>query len=488
MTEALDRVIEAATAEEPSPVYLIEGDRVLAEPAATRLARALAERFGCEVEAQVRPTRLSPILGDLRTFALFSSSKVLLVVETGALADRSAAASFVDEAAEAVPVRSGGGDQELFPGERRAGIALLQAVRLFELDPLEGNPADLLGRLPDWVFQGGSKVGRKRTKKRVAALRDDLVDLLSAARASGLHGFGEDELSELATVVREGLPPGHVLVLAESSVASDHPVVKALEERGSLVRLARVESDRSGWSGLDELVGELARQTGVRAEPAAVAELARRTLRKEGAGRSKSIESATTDRFAAEYRKLANLVGGAQGAEGGGRQPVIGRAAVEEAVEDRGEEDVFKILDAVGAGRGAEALERLERYLASAGDPLAARLSFFALFAGFCRNLTAAHGMMAVTGVRPGERHYGRFKSRVAPRLQGELDGRKSPVAGLHVYPLHKAYLTVPRMAPGYLARLPWRVLETELALKGESGEPEVALAELLTEVAAAVR
>ncbi len=458
---------------------------MLAEPAAARLARALAERFGCEVETQVRPIRLSPILGDLRTFALFSSAKVLLVVETGALADRSAAASFVDEAAEVVPVRSGGRDQELSPGERRAGIALLQAIRLFELDPLEGDPADLLGRLPDWVFQGGSRVGRKRTKKRVATLREDLADLLSAARASGLHGFGEDELSELAAIVREGLPPGHVLVLAESSVASDHPVVKALEERGALVRLARVESERSGWSGLDELVEELARQTGVRAEPAAVAELARRTFRKEGGGRSKSIESATTDRFAAEYRKLANLVGGDSAT---GRQPVIGRAAVEEAVEDRGEEDVFKILDAVGAGRGAEALERLDRHLASAGDPLAARLSFFALFAGFCRNLTATRGMMAVTGVRPGERHYGRFKSKVAPRLQGELDGRKSPVAGLHVYPLHKAYLTVPRMAPGYLARLPWRVLETELALKGESGEPEVALAELLAEVAAAVR
>jgi hypothetical protein len=31
-------------------------------------------------------------------------------------------------------------------------------------------------------------------------------------------------------------------------------------------------------------------------------------------------------------------------------------------------------------------------------------------------------------------------------------------------------------MDESYLARLPWRVLETELALKGESGDPAAAL------------
>jgi hypothetical protein len=468
-------------------VYLVEGDRATAEPAARRLAEALAQRAGCALEAHVRPPRLSPILGDLRTYALFSSAKVLLVVETGALADRAAAAAFIDEAADAVPLSSSGGGEDagsLSPGERRAALSLLQAVRLFEIDPLEGEPAELLGRLPDWVFQGARKGGRKRTKKRVAALREDLADLLTAARAAGLHGFGEHEISELAAVVREGLPPGHTMVLAESSVAADHPVVGAIEERGARLRLARVESERRGWSGVEELVDELARQTGVRAAPAAVAELARRTLRKEGGGRGKSTESATTDRFAAEYRKLAELARGSS--EGG--EPVIERAMVEEAVEDRGEEDVFKILDAVGEGRGGEALERLDRYLGAAGDALAARLSFFALFAGFCRNLTAVRGMMAVAGVRAGERNYGRFKSGLAPRLQGELAGRKSPLAGLHPYPLHRAYLTVPRMSGEFLARLPWRVLETELALKGESAEPETALAELVVEVASAVR
>jgi hypothetical protein len=161
---------------------------------------------------------------------------------------------------------------------------------------------------------------------------------------------------------------------------------------------------------------------------------------------------------------------------------------VEDAVEDRGQEDVFKILDAVGEGRGAEALDRLTRYLGSASDAIAARLSFFALFAGFCRNLTAVRGMMRAAGVRPGEGNYGRFKSSLAPALQKDLpggDGAKSPLAGLHPFRLHRAYLAASSMDEAYLARLPWRVLETELALKGESGDPAAALGELIAEVAA---
>jgi len=467
-------------------VYAVEGDRVLAEPVATRLAEALAEQAGCSVETHVRPARLAPILGDLRTFALFASAKVVLVVETGALADRSAAAAFVDEAVEVVPLGERTEGADLSPGERRGALGLLQAIRLFEVDPLAGDPGEILGGLPAWVFEGARKGGRKRSKKKVESLRGDLADLLVAARAAGLHGFGEDEVSELAAVVRDGLPEGHTLVLAETSVAKDHPLTAALEERGALLRMGRVESDKRGWSGLDELAAELARQTGVAAEPAALAELARRTLRKQGDGRSygrggDGTAAATTDRFAAEYRKLANLAHG-EGSD------TIDREMVAEAVEDRGQEDVFAILDAVSAGRPAEALDRLGRYLASSSDALAARLSFFALFAGYCRNLVAVRGMMEIAGLRPGERNYGRFKSQMAPRLQGELAGGKSPAAGIHPFPLHKAYQTVPRMPAEMLARLPWRVLETELALKGQSGRPDAALAELIAEVAGAVR
>ncbi|HSL82430.1 MAG TPA: hypothetical protein VLF66_06605 [Thermoanaerobaculia bacterium] len=480
MPDPLEQIIGKATSGAAGPVYLVVGDRVLAEPAAERLAAAVAEKAGCEVETHRRPPSLTPLLSDLRTFALFAPAKVVLAVETGVLADRAAAAAFLDEAGEALPLSGGGegGASIAWRGaERRAAVRLLQAIRLFDLDPYEGEPAAVLGRLPDWAFQGAS--GR-RTKK-AEELREGLAALLEGARREGIEGFAQEEVSELAAVVKDGLPEGHVLVLAESAVAAEHPVVAALEERGGIVRLARVESGKGGWTGLPELVAELARQTGVGIDRPALEALARRTLKGGSGWGTSPAEADSTARFAGEYRKLAHL------AQGLGR-PRIGAEMVEEAVEDRGQEDVFKILDAVGEGRGEEGLDRLRRYLAAASDAGSARLSFFGLFAGFCRNLTAVRGMMRAAGVRPGERNYNRFKDRQAPVLQRDLDGFKSPLAGQHPYRLHRAYLAASTMDEAYLARLPWRVLETELALKGESGSPEAALAELMLEVAAQAR
>ncbi|MFP3940411.1 MAG: hypothetical protein ACLF0P_08905 [Thermoanaerobaculia bacterium] len=475
MPDALQELIRKAASGSHEPAYLVAGDRVLAEPAARRLADALAEAGGCSVEVHRRPPRLAPILGDLRTFGLFSSAKVVLAVDTGALADRTAAATFLDEAAEVLPLREGG---DLSRADRQSAVRLLQAIRLFDLDPYDGEPEAVLSHLPAWAFQGAS--GR-RSKKKAEEIREGLAGLLEAARRAELQGFAQEEVSELAAVVREGLPAGHALVLAESSVAKDHPVVAALEERKAVVRVAAVESGREGWKGLPELARELAGQIGVAIDRAALDALAARTLRGGSGFGSQPAEADSTGRLAAEYRKLAHL------AQGLGRDRITAEM-VEDSVEDRGQENVFEILDAVGAGRGDQALDRLGRYLAAAPDPLAARLSFFGLLAGFCRNLTAVRGMMRAARVRPGERSYGRFKSSLAPALQKDLDGTKSPLAGLHPFRLHRAYLAASAMDEAYLARLPWRVLQTELALKGESGQPEAALSELIAELASQAR
>ena len=82
---------------------------------------------------------------------------------------------------------------------------------------------------------------------------------------------------------------------------------------------------------------------------------------------------------------------------------------MESAVIDRGEQDVWKILDAVGSGKVREALQGVDRLLSSAADPVAARLSFFALLAGFARQLAAIGGQFEAGVVRPGEKSYSRF-------------------------------------------------------------------------------
>ena len=206
----------------------------------------------------------------------------------------------------------------------------------------------------------------------------------------------------------------------------------------------------------------------------AAEELARRTLRQSGGWGKRGVDAESTARFAGEYRKLAHQAGGGK----------ITRRMVAESVEDRGEEDVWQILDAIGGGRATEALARYRRYLAGADDAMSARLSFFGLLAGFCRHLTAVAGVARLRGVPSGVANYNQFKSRWAPRLTGELEDGKNPLAGLHPFRLHRAYLAASRMDRGVLERLPWLVLETEWRLKGESAEADVALADFMARLA----
>jgi len=459
-------------------VCLIHGDLVLAEPAAVRAAETLAAAHGLakdRVEVHRHASSLAPILQDLRTYSLFGGAKVLLVLDTAVFADRNAAAGLIDEAAEVLPLNS----PTLGPRERQAASRLIQALHLFN--------TEVLSELPAWAFEGDrrGRGGRARGKKQVEELRANLAPLLEAAEREGIQGIGEGDLAELADAVRSGLPEGHILVLAERSVALDHPLVRLLEERGAVLSVGSVESDRGGWQGLDPIAEELERQTGVAIASDALSELARRTLRQEGEGRNrigKGIDADSTARLAGEYRKLANL------AQGAGEKRIT-RKLVEQNVEDRGEEDVWQLLDAVATGRAAEALDRLRRLMTSSEDPLAARLSFFSLFASFCRQLTAIRGMMRAARVPGGESNFGRFRDRLAPSLQGELPGGgKNPLAGIHPFRLHRAYLAASRLPEPMLARLPSDVLETELQIKGESGEADAALADLVARVATAGR
>lgn len=472
-----ETVVGAIRAGRVSSLYLVVGERVLAEPVALEIGRALAEKGGGQPEVRRRPARLDEVLEDLSTFSMFGGGKVVVAVETALFADLQAAADLVDEAAEAAPPA---GDGELSAAERRAARRLLRVLELFRLAPDGGSPEQVVAGLPDWVLKGGAAAGgrrRARGKKQVEALVEGLAALLACALREGIEGWAEGELARLDAILERGLPEGHALVLAERSVADGHPLVETLTQRGAVVRLGLVGSRKGGgWEGLHLLADELCRQTGAAIAGDALEELARRTLRQEGRGWSGGrVDADSTERFAAEYRKLASM-------SGGGR---IERRLVESAVEDRGDEDVFAILDAIGDGKAGDALGRIHRLVASADDASGVRLGLFSRLADFCRLLAAVGGMIEVARVPRGERNYGRFKSSLAPALQRELpDGLPNPLAGLHPYRLHRAYLAASRLPAELLRRLPWRALETELRLKGEGAEADAVLAELVVEMA----
>jgi methylphosphotriester-DNA--protein-cysteine methyltransferase len=470
-------IVDRIQQDDVHPVYLVHGDVVLAEPQAMVIAQALAERAGCEVEVRHRVPTLTPLLADLRTLSLFTEGRVLMAVGSASLADASAAAALIDEVEEVLPVSA---DAELDARQRQAAGRLLQVLRLHSIDPDEGSPDQAVSSLPVATLKGGGRGGRRRRprgSRQVEALRGQLADLLTAARAAGLRGWDESELADLARILAAGLPDGHALVLAESDVAAHHPIVEMLEERAAVVHLDEVAASRGGtWEGADRLATTLERETGVGMSRQALAELARRTLRKgSGSWGDDRASGDSTSRFAAEYRKLATMTAG----------ETIEVSQVRQVVEDRGEQDIWQILDSLGAGRASEAVERYQRWLQSAEDPAAALFSFFGLLAGYCRHLAAAVGVLHLLDLPAGVSSYGRFKSRIAPAMQANLpDGSPSPLAGIHPFRLHRTYLAASRMSPARAARLPWRVLEAERRLKGGSDVPEAVMTELLLAVA----
>lgn len=472
--EAIDRLLAEVEGDGPQPLYLVQGEPIVAVPAAERLAEGLAERLGCPVERHQRPEDLGPLLADLKTYSLFSSAKLILAVESVVLADRAAAAQLVEEAAKVLPL-AGGADAELTDRERRAARTLLRVLELFGLDP--DRPGASLSQLPDSAFKGTGK--RARGPKQIERLRDGLGPLLEAAVAQGLESYSDSLQAELGAALDDGFPEAHVLVLCESAVAAEHPLVARLEKRRAAVRLGEIAADKRGWTGLDEVVRQLSDETGASIAREALQELVRRTLRQSrgrGAARTGGqADAETTARLAAEYRKLAMMSGGER----------IEAELVRETVEDRGAEDVWGVLDAIGDGKAALALERIDRLMATGGDTIGTRLGIFSALAEYCRHLTAIGGLLDLRRLPRGVSSYNRFKAKIAPALQEDLaDGSKSPLAGIHPFRLFRAYGAASRLGP--TGKLPAAVLATELQLKGESDDPDAALARFVTSLARA--
>ncbi len=481
---AIDAAVERIEGGDRQPLYLVIGEHVVAMKAATRIAGALAAGSGCEVAVHKRPAELRPILADLLTFSLFDPAKVTLVSDSAIFADKTAAADLIDDAEAALPVTAGAA---LSSAGKEAAGRLLQALRLFSIPGGAGAPDEVVASLPASTLDGGLKhrrrSRRRRTKKQKGELARDLAGLLEAARAEDLMGWSDSDLAELGRIVDGVLPEGHALVFAERRADRAHPLVQRLSEREATFEVGALEFDRRGGvGGLDSVVAELADETGVGIDRGAVQELARRTLRKTAGWGESEVDADSAARFAAEYRKIADAV-----RDRAGR---IDRSAVEEMVADRGDQDVFQLLDAIAEQRPAQALALFKRRLDSSPDRNAARLSFFALLANFCHQLAAAHGL-AVSLDLPAERNFNRFKTRVLPKLTADLPGgAANPLTRIHPFRLFRIYQAAcARRDPSAsraIAGLPWRVLQTEVRLKGGSADGDTALEALVATVAGA--
>lgn len=481
----IDAAVERIEGGNRQPLYLVIGEQVLATREATRIAGALATAAGCEVRVHrgASGEELATILADLFTFSLFEPAKVAVVVASAEFADKDAAAELIDEAAKVLGDDYGlvgvAGEGLSVP-ERKAAGPLLQTLRLFGIDPVAGAAEEAIAALPDSALAGGKsqrKGGRRgRPKKERVQLARGLSALLEAARAEDLTGWSASNLAELDRAAEGGLPEGHALVFAERSVDRKHPLVRRLLDRNAVFEVGQLGLDRSGKAtGLDPVVAELERETGVRIDRAAAQELARRTLRKDGWGAAEADE-ASAARFAAEYRKIA------AGIPEGDRR--IDRGKVEESVVDRGEQDVWEVFNAMEGQRPGAALAALRRYFDSAADRQGERFRFLSLLAGRCQQLAATHGIAMAHGL-PETRNFNGFKARVMPKLMAEWPGAVKKPGPWPLFNMYKAAMA--RRSPeavSAMSELPWKVLETEIRLRGGSGEAGAALEALVLAVA----
>jgi DNA polymerase III delta subunit len=475
---ATEPLVAAARAGTLAPVVLVRGDRVLAEPLALRLAAAIGEAWGVAPHRLGQPERLAEIVADLRTLALFEPGKIVVAVETDLLADKSAAAELLEQAVKPFQKDSEkrkavfeGGPEDLHGEHRDHARKLLQVIHLYELDPA-GDAERVLAKLPAAILGADAE--------KAARAREGLRPLLVAAVAAGLRGTGEEDVSLVGDLLRDGLPDRHLLVLVENAVAAKHPIVVALGKRKAIVEAGRITHENKEWSGIGAMTRELERETGVRIGDAAAKELARRTLHAGDARRGEGgLEGDSAARFVAEFRKLAGLVSKGE----------VDLRSVERHVEDRGQGDIWAVLDALGSGDAAEAMRQAHRFLRAADDPDRERLLLFGFLSAFARQIVAVRGVMPLVGVRGGEKSYPSFRDQLAPKLQGEIEGlAANPLAKLNPYRLHKAYLAASRFPVERLAALPARTLETERRLKGDSADPDAALAAYLVALAGEVR
>nr|MBP9824280.1 hypothetical protein [Thermoanaerobaculia bacterium] len=224
-----------------------------------------------------RPDEIADVAADLRTFSLFADGKVVAVVESGVFADRATAAALFDEVRQQLPWS--GGPDDLSGKARDAATRLLQVLRLFDLDPGALGFERAIAGLPEALLAGKAARGSGKGKGSVEETRAALLPMLAAAVGSGLRGLGESAASLVADLVRDGLPDRHALVLIESAVADGHPVVEALTRREAVAFAGEITAGKQGFDGLPALASELQRETGVEIDRAALAALAKRTLR-----------------------------------------------------------------------------------------------------------------------------------------------------------------------------------------------------------------
>jgi DNA polymerase III delta subunit len=413
MPKPLNAVLEAITKSKPPEVILIGGDSdFLAEQAFHAIREAIAEKQrGIAVESFEPGTDLAVVLDSYRTMSLFGGHRLLVLPEVNAFVSAKELSSLYDKAVA---------DWSSAKTDRKrasSAAKLLHVLGLVgaDVDMKDTAVADALG-----VDPGGA-----------------LLEMLAFARATGKKASrGETDAALLIEAITRGGAPGTILLLRTGELPRDSATIDLIERRGAVVMM---NLTREGFvAALDAAIAEVAGESKVRFEPAAIARLRQRL----------GIERLLGDKFSRETPDLRSVVSEAERlitlAGTGGRvtadvvdgeiTAVEGGARYELAslfTEGKYVEAVTKLRELVAQGRREDPKTPVDFHYGRFLFPLADELRQMIGIRGFART----HKFDLQKPIQ-----YNRFKDTVADRLGDYLKNAGLVRQRPHPFPLHKKW------------------------------------------------
>lgn len=425
----LDACLSEVAAGKPKPVYLFDGDAFLALRAARAVAHALVPEASralnlVELDAAASPAEVA---AEVATGGLFGGGKVVLVQEPAFLTSREDAAEVFAGAARAFA------DGRQREGARRfLALAAKAGVGVKALQP---GPD---GKLP------------LETKETLAS---ELGVALDAAAAEFMDAAARyaaerelkvqkgDDAGALDAALQQGLPPGHVLVVAAGKIDGRLPLVKKLAAAGRRVTTALEKEGQ--WDAqrlvLGPVLEALLAGTGKKVDRGGEAALAERV------GEDARV-------LASEVQKLVAYVGD---------RKVIGAADVEAVVVRVAADPFFALGNALEARDLPQALGVLDRMLHDGASPF----MILGSVASTVRRLVAERerGRRAAGDRRLGS--YDEWQRVVLPTVSEEELGGKKP------YGFWMKYQAAMRFGRGELLDGLAELAEADVAMKsGQDG------------------
>ncbi|BDG08038.1 DNA polymerase III subunit delta [Anaeromyxobacter paludicola] len=431
-SHTLEGCLAEARAGSPAPVYLLDGDAFLAARAAAELCGALVPEARRALDLVELDPAASPaeVAAELATRGLFGSGKVVLLREPAFLASKEDAQGAFDRA------------REMWEKGRQREAAR----RLLALAAKAGWSADDLAAAP----------GAKKGKGDLPALERDLgLDLGEEGRAfvAAASAFAReremkaarDDASALDALLGDGLPKGHVLVVAAGKVDGRLPLVKKLVAAGRRVSLAIEVEGPFGQERpvLGPVLEALLAGTGKSVDRGAEARLA-------------ELVGDDARQLASEVAKLAAFVGD---------RKVIRAADVDELVTRVAADPFFALGNAVEARDLPRALGVLSRSLADGASP---HMLLGSLAATVRRLVVERERARAAAGERR-LRSVSEWEALVLPSISREELGQKKP------YGFWMKYQASLRYGRGELLDFLSALAESDVAMK-TGGEGRVLL------------